>query len=117
MRGVLGGKIDWNGIGGCIFNRGAGWIATGRGTRYLWCRPSGHLGCGSVSPGRMRASNGHAFAVSRLGSGKLPDPVRGWLGEGLWDLWASAPAGFEGVVVVCTTRDVGGEFTQRPFFN
>ena len=40
VRGVLSGKIDGHGIGGRIFDRGAGWIAAGRGTRYRWCRIS-----------------------------------------------------------------------------
>ena len=40
MRVVLGSKIDGNGIGGRVFDRGAGRIVTGRGIRYRRCRIS-----------------------------------------------------------------------------
>ena len=35
IRIMLGGSIDGNGIGGRVFDRGTGRIATGRG---IWCR-------------------------------------------------------------------------------
>ena len=40
MRVVLGSKIDGNGIGGRVFDRGAGWVAAGRGIWYRNCRIS-----------------------------------------------------------------------------
>ena len=40
IRVVFGGKIDGNGIGGRVFDRGAGWVATRRGIRYRRCRIS-----------------------------------------------------------------------------
>ena len=34
---MLGSKIDGDGIGGRVFDRGAGWVATGRGIWYWRC--------------------------------------------------------------------------------
>ena len=72
-----------------------------------WCRPGDHLGCGSVALGRMHVSNGRIAVASRLGSGWLPDPARGWRGEGLW---VSAPGGLR----ACDRVGVEGGAVELP---